>query len=95
MKCLFRVISATVLLCVTGFCVFGFLASFEVGWISIWHGIYGICGIASLAVAIRLLRWRTNATAGQMPLGPAIVAGGMFSLAVLVLWLSAKLLQRF
>jgi hypothetical protein len=94
MKCLFRVISATVFLCVAGFCVFGFLASFEVGWISIWHGIYGICGIASLAIAMRLLRSQIKGDNGATTVVLPLAAGGMFSLAVLLLWISARLLQR-
>ncbi len=53
------VVSATVLLCVTGFCVFGFLASFEIGPTSLWHGLYGVCGIGTLAIAMRLLLQRT------------------------------------
>jgi len=95
MKCLFRVISATVFLCVAGFCVFGFLASFEVGWISTWHGIYGICGTASLAIAMRLLQSQIKADNGSATVILPVAAGGMFSLAALLLWISAKLLQGF
>jgi hypothetical protein len=54
-----KFLSATVLLCVTGFCVFGFLASFEVGPISLWHCLYGAFGIGTFAVAMRLLLQRT------------------------------------
>jgi hypothetical protein len=56
-----KFISATVLLCVTGFCVFVFLESFEVGWFSRWHCLYGICGIGSLTMAMSLLLCRTLA----------------------------------
>ncbi len=74
MNSLFRVISATVLLCVTGFCVFGFLASFEIGPISLWHCLYGVCGIGSLTIAMRLLLQRTLArTLGTLALFAATV----------------------
>jgi hypothetical protein len=55
LELLVRLISAIVLLCVTGFCAFGFLDSFEVGWFSGWHCFYGLCGMATLAGAIHLL----------------------------------------
>ena len=54
-------IAATALLCVTGFCMFGFLASFEAGWFSLWHCFYAICGIGSLTGAMHLLLCRTLA----------------------------------
>lgn len=49
-----RLISAIVLLGVTGFCVFGFLATFEplpaaTQWT--WRAIYGIVGTAALVGA--------------------------------------------
>ena len=69
-----KFVSATVLLCVTGFCVFGFLASFEIGPISLWHCLYGACGIGTFAVAMRLLLQRTLArTLGTLSLLAATV----------------------
>jgi hypothetical protein len=60
---------ATVLLCVTGFCIFGFLASFEIGPISLWHCLYGACGIGTFTVATRLLLQQTLArTLGTLAL---------------------------
>ena len=74
MNSLFRVILATVLLCVTGFCVFGFLASFEVGPISLWHCLYGVCGIGTLTVAMRLLLQQTLArTLGTLALFAVVI----------------------
>jgi hypothetical protein len=92
MKLLFRIIAVAVLLCLTGFCVFGFLASFEAGWISLWHFLYGICGVGSLAIAMRLLLWRVKAGKSAVTAGLP-VAAGLFFLAVLLLWLWAKLLR--
>jgi hypothetical protein len=93
MKLLFRILAAAVLLCLTGFCVFGFLASFEVGWISFWHFLYGICGIGSLAVAMRLLFWRIKEGKRARTVGLAAASMGLFFLAVLLLWLWAKFLR--
>jgi len=74
MNSLSRVVSATVLLCVTGLCVFGFLASFEVGPISLWHCLYGVCGIGTLAIAMRLLLQRTLAqTLGTLALFAVVI----------------------
>jgi len=67
-------LSATVLLCVTGFCVFGFLASFEIGPVSLWHCLYGACGIGTFAVAMRLLLQRTLArTLGTLALLAVVI----------------------
>ncbi len=58
MAWLARLISVLMLLGVTGFCVFGFLATFEplpatTQWT--WRAIYSVVGIASLAgVAVSL-----------------------------------------
>jgi len=93
MKLLFRIIAVAVLLCLTGFCVFAFLTSFEVGWISIWHFLYGVCGTGSLAIAMRLLFWRVKSGKIAVTAGLPIAAAGLFFLAVLVLWLWAKLLR--
>ena len=69
-----KFLSATVLLCVTGFCVFGFLASFEIGPISLWHCLYGACGIGTFAVAMRLLLQRTLArTLGTLALLAVVI----------------------
>ena len=74
MNSLFRILAATVLLCVTGFCVFGFLASFEIGPISLWHCLYGACGIGSLTIAMRLLLQRTLArTMGTLALLAVVI----------------------
>jgi hypothetical protein len=51
MKQLVRIVVGILLLLVAGFCVFGFLASFEPG-IDPWHltkAAYGVVGIGSLA----------------------------------------------
>jgi hypothetical protein len=93
MKLLLRIVAAAVLLCLTGFCVFGFLASFEVGWISLWHFLYGACGIGSLAIAMRLLLWRVKEGKPQLTVGLSIAAAGLFLLAVLLLWLWAQLMR--
>jgi hypothetical protein len=70
-----KFLAATVLLCVTGFCVFGFLASFEIGPISLWHCLYGACGIGTFAVAMRFLLQRTlGRTLGTL----ALFAGTVF-----------------
>jgi len=56
MRQLWRIVVGVLLLLVAGFCVFGFLASFEPG-ADPWHltkAIYGVVGIGCLAVAGRL-----------------------------------------
>jgi len=69
-----KFLAATVLLCVTGFCVFGFLASFEIGPISLWQGLYGACGIGTCAVAMWLLLHRTLArTLGTLALLAVVI----------------------
>lgn len=53
MKLLWRVILGGLLLLVAGFCVFGFLASFEAG-VDPWHltkVAYGVIGIGCLVVS--------------------------------------------
>jgi hypothetical protein len=77
---LVRLIPAIALLCVAGFCVFGFLDSFESGWFSRWHCIYGFCGIGSLAGAMHFLLRQTLA---RTMASLALFAGGMIS----ILWL--------
>lgn len=63
-----RFLVATGLLCITGFCVFGFLASFEIGPLSRWQLLYGAGGIGTFTVAMHLCilpaparAWRTFA----------------------------------
>lgn len=74
MNSLFRIASATAMLRATGFCVFGFLPSFEVGPISLWHFLYGVCGIGTLTVAMRLLLQRTLArTLGTFALFAVVI----------------------
>jgi hypothetical protein len=80
LELLIRLISAIVLLCVTGFCVFGFLDSFEVGWFSRWHCIYGLCGIGSMAGAMHLLLRQTLA---RTMASLALFVGSM----ICILWL--------
>jgi hypothetical protein len=76
-----KIVAATLLLCMTGFCVFGFLASFELGWFSLWHCLYGLCGIGCLAGARRLLLCRTLArTWGSL----ALCAGAIVCILGLV-----------
>ena len=76
-----KFVAAAVLLCVTGFCVFGFLASFEAGWFSVWHCLYGFCGIGSLAGAMHLLLRQTLArTMGAL----ALFAGVMICVLRLI-----------
>ena len=53
MKQLLRIVVGILLLLVAGFCVFGFMASFEPG-IDPWHvtkAVYGVVGIGCLAAA--------------------------------------------
>jgi len=69
-----KFLAATVLLCIAGFCVFGFLASFEMCPISLWHCLYGACGIGTFAGATRLLLQRTRGrTLGTLALFAATV----------------------
>lgn len=69
-----KFLSATVLISVTGFCVFGFLASFEIGPISLWHCLYGACGIGTFTVAMWLLLQRTLArTLGTLALLAVVI----------------------
>ena len=71
-----KFLAATALLCVTGFCGFGFLASFEVGPISLWHGLYAAFGIGTCAVALRLLLQPTlGETLGTLALFAIIIVG--------------------
>src|SRR5260370_35606124 len=57
MKLFIRLFAAAVLLCLPGFCVFGFLASFEVGLPSVRPFFFRIFGIGSLAIALRRVLW--------------------------------------
>lgn len=53
MRQLWRIVVGILLLLVAGFCVFGFLASFEDG-IDPWHltkAVYGVVGIGCLVAA--------------------------------------------
>jgi hypothetical protein len=43
-----RVVGSVFLLAVTAFCIFGFLASFELAGVTVFHIIYSAVGIASL-----------------------------------------------
>jgi len=71
-----KFLAATALLCVTGFCGFGFLASFEVGPISLWHGLYAAFGIGTCAVALRLLLQPTlGETLGAVALFAIVIVG--------------------
>ena len=78
-----RILSATILLCITAFCVFGFLASFERGSLNVGHLVYGACGIGTLFLAVRLLLWGIKTSRA------IIAAAGLFFLAVLLLFLYA------
>ena len=79
-----RVVSVIALVCIAGFCVFGFLASFELGAISSWHFLYAGCGVGALFVATQLLPWQAKRTFWK-----PITAVSLFSLAVLLLRLWA------
>jgi hypothetical protein len=62
MVLLLRLVGFVLLLPIVGFCVFGFLATFEplppaVQWS--WRGIYAVIGLACLAGAVRLV-WPTK-----------------------------------
>jgi hypothetical protein len=43
-----RVVGTVFLLAVTAFCIFGFLASFELAGVTVFHIIYSAVGVASL-----------------------------------------------
>jgi hypothetical protein len=65
---LFRIISAMVLLCVTAFCVFGFLASFEPGNGLPWKIGYGALVCGGLVGAVTLLVRTRARTLGALAL---------------------------
>ena len=78
-----RMLAAAILLCITAFCVFGFLASFEAGSLNVGHLAYGACGIGTLFLSVRLLFWGIKTSRA------IIAAAGLFFLAVLLLFLYA------
>jgi Na+/proline symporter len=86
-----RLISTVALLCVSAFCVFGFLASFEPGNGLLWKVGYGVLGCGCLTSAIRLLLWRRdNKAPPAIKLGRCMIAGmGLFFLAVVLLFIYA------
>jgi len=86
-----RLISGTLLLGVSAFCVFGFLASFEPGNGALFKIGYGALGSGCLVGAIHLLvRPRSNTMTSRIGPSKTIIAGaGLFFLAVLVLFLFA------
>jgi hypothetical protein len=47
----FRVVGTVFLLAVAAFCIFGFLASFELAGVTVFHIIYSAVGVASLISA--------------------------------------------
>ncbi len=51
-----RVLLATLLLAVAGFCAFGFLATFEFefGQVVVWRVMYGMVGVGAFLTALRL-----------------------------------------
>jgi hypothetical protein len=80
-----RILGALALLAIAMFFVFCFLASFESGNGLLWKLGYGALGCCCLAIAMRLLSWRSKA-------GKSIIAAvGMFILAVLLFWLGLLL----
>ena len=63
MKTMFRIFTISLLLAVLGFCVFGFIATFEAlpaiqRWV--WRTVYGLVGMSSVIGLVRPLRcqWR-------------------------------------
>ena len=81
MKRLLCAMLAILPLCVTAFCAFGFLASFEEGPISVWHFLYLAGGIGSFAIAMRLVSLGMLA---QTLAGLALLAGTLFCIGGLV-----------
>jgi hypothetical protein len=97
MKTLVRILASLPLLAIAGFCVFGFLASFEPGNGMQWKVGYAALGWGCVAGAIALLP-RRRGGAGPSASHKSIVtyhlliaAAGLFFLAVLILWLWATL----
>jgi hypothetical protein len=83
-----RLISATLLLCVSAFCVFGFLASFEPGNGALFKIGYGALGSGCLVGAIHLLvQQRSNAMTSRVGTSKIVAGTGLFFLAVFVLFL--------
>ena len=56
LRVIMKFIGATLLLCAAGFCVFGFLASFEPGNGLAWKIGYGTLGCICLVGAVALFR---------------------------------------
>ena len=65
---LFRIILAMALLCVTAFCTFGFLASFEPGNGWQWQAGYGALVCGGLVGAVAVLRQTRAPTLGALAL---------------------------
>jgi hypothetical protein len=84
-----QIMVSLALLGVMAFCVYGFLASFELGMLNVWHGIYGVAGVSSLVVAMRLLPGQNSAFKGFRWVGRTALATLLFLGLVLVLWVWA------
>ena len=74
------------LLAVSALCGFVFLASFEPGNGMLWRILYGAVGCGSLSGAIGMSVWR-----GKDKFRTIIAGSGSFFLAVVLLYLNAKL----
>jgi hypothetical protein len=97
MKTLLRILGSLPLFAIAGFCVFGFLASFEPGNGLQWKVSYAVLGWICLVGAIVLLP-RRRGEDGANPIHKSIMtprllvaAAGLFFLAVLFLRLWATL----
>ena len=86
MKSVFQIAGAVLLLLLTFGCVWGFLASFEVG-LSMFHLVYGLPGIICLAAALKILFGKR---AGRKDWFWLICALVLFLTLVLLLWMVAR-----
>ncbi len=50
-----RLLGAILLLGLTVFCGFGFLASYELGFPTVWHFLYGVVGAVAVMAAVWLM----------------------------------------
>jgi hypothetical protein len=91
MKTFVRILASVPLLAIAGFCVFGFLASFEPGNGLPWKVGYGALGCGCMIGAIALLRRRADSS----KLGPAskkVVTGRLLIAAISLFFLAVLLL---
>ena len=77
------------LLGLAGFCVFGFVASFELGALTWYHAAYAAVGTAALSGAIRLPTLTPRFQRALPPRRLLLLSIALFLLAVPVFWLWA------